>query len=223
MNILLIIVGAALLILGIVRLVKSSPDNASDQNVEAVDAETANNTDKRYAPAGNIFTSDSAKAKGNGFEDYVANLFKDKAVFTVKNWYQGVTSSEGVYAESNMNPDFEIEQKLSDNFNVRYWIECKYRKRFKDGLIEIEEKQLMRYKKKQGETRQKVLLAIGVGNQPTDPADFYLVPVDSALREPLTQKYLEAFQLKDPSVEFQNRMETYFRDEVFPQSRKHRN
>ena len=221
MGIILIILGAAILAVGIFFCAKSGSnvENHAETKVEGntqpeVNILTPDRTGSRF---------DEAKAKGNSFEDYVANLFKDRNIFTVINWYQGVTSSEGVYAESNMNPDFEIEQKFSEDFKVKYWIECKYRSSFNDGKIAIESLQLQRYKEKQGESRQKVLLAIGIGGQPHSPSDFYLVPVDSAVNHELTPEYLAGFKLPGSSENFKGRMESYFREEVFPASkmRKH--
>lgn len=214
MGIILILLGAAALTVGIV-MVCSKPKTEEI----VVDMSSSPQKEKSTCPDNSQTGINEAKAKGNDFEGFVANIFKDRSIYTVKNWYQGVTSSDGVYAESNLNPDFEIEQKFSEDFKVRYWIECKYRSSFKDGKLNIEAAQLQRYKEKQGETRQKVLLAIGIGGNPSSPVDFYLVPVDSVLNHEITPDYLSSFKLVDPSQNFKSRIETYFREEVFPASK----
>lgn len=218
MGIILILLGVAAVAVGIV-MVCSKPKTEEI----SVDTATFSQKENTTTPDKPVAEINDSKAKGNDFEGYVANIFKDRSVFSVKNWYQGVTSSDGVYAESNLNPDFEIEQKFSEDFKVRYWIECKYRSFFKDGKVDIEAAQLQRYKEKQGETRQKVLLAIGIGGNPSSPSDFYLVPVDSVLNHDMTPDYLSAFKLENPSENFKSQIETYFREEVFPASkaRKH--
>lgn len=66
------------------------------------------------------------KEIGNAFENFVANLFADRSTFTVLEWNQGTTSTEGVYAEHDKNPDFRINQSFKKN-GLEYWVECKYR------------------------------------------------------------------------------------------------
>ena len=48
------------------------------------------------------------KEIGNEFENTVANLFTNRGLFTVLEWNQGQTSSQGVYAENDKNPDFKM-------------------------------------------------------------------------------------------------------------------
>lgn len=218
MGIILIFLGVVAVAIGIL-IVCSKPKTEEIQIDLASGSQKGKSTLHDKSDAG----LNEAKAKGNDFEGYVANIFKDRSVFSVKNWYQGVTSSDGVYAESNLNPDFEIEQKFTENFKVKYWIECKYRSSFKDGKINIDANQLKRYKEKQGETRQKVLLAIGIGGDPSNPSDFYLVPLDSVWNHDITADYLSSFKLAEPSENFKSHIETYFREVVFPASkdRKH--
>lgn len=215
MGIILIILGAAALVVGIV-MVSSRPSETEAEVNFTKGSQKVNST----TPDSNSYMIDEAKAKGNCFEDYVANIFKDRSVFRVKNWYQGVTSSEGVYAESNLNPDFEIEQTLYDNFRVKYWIECKYRSAFKNGELDIDDWQIDRYKNSQRESHQKVLLAIGVGGSAASPSSFYLVPVDSIRGEKISPAFLSQFQLSDPHQNFAQRISDYFQKEVFPAARE---
>lgn len=215
MGIILIILGAAALVVGIVMVSSKPSEKEEDANfTEASPIENSAST------AGNSPLSDEAKAKGNSFEDFVANIFKDRSVFRVKNWYQGVTSSEGVYAESNLNPDFEIEQTLRDNFKVKYWIECKFRSSFKNGELDIDDWQIDRYKNSQRESHQKVLLAIGVGGSAASPSNFYLIPVDSISGQKISPSFLSPFQLSDPQQNFAQRISDYFQKEVFPAARE---
>ncbi|MDE6669895.1 MAG: hypothetical protein K2K26_09480, partial [Muribaculaceae bacterium] len=106
------------------------------------------------------------KEKGNQFEDYVANCFKNRNIFSVLEWHQGPTSSEGVYGINCLNPDFKIRHKFRDNFNVVYWVECKYRSA---STIIFNEYQLKRYYKIQHDTHFKVIIVIGTGGTPDSP------------------------------------------------------
>lgn len=191
MNIALIVIGTIFICIGLVRMF----------------------TEKAEAPAPQPPT---AKEKGNLFEDYVANLFKDSEVFTVLQWNQGQTSSEGVYAKADENPDFMIEQTLKDGFKLTYWVECKYRSVFNDSEpVNIPSYQLNRYRKIQRESRRKVLVAIGVKGTPSAPQYFYVVPLDSIETENLTYNDLKSFYLADPSARFPSYVENYFTRTVF--------
>lgn len=163
----------------------------------------------------------SAKEKGNSFEDYVANLFKDRNVFSVLEWNQGQTSSEGVYAENDKNPDFKIQQTLSDGFKLTYWVECKYRNHFDSAdCIVIKNYQLSRYRKIQRESRRKILVAVGIGKEPNSPSQFYLIPLDSITGEEISKDDLRPFYMSTPATQFAPRTADWFQNQVFKKKRK---
>lgn len=126
MNVLLIIAGAVLIVVGVVRMAgdkQASADSAAQSNTEVALAQQQPQVQvverviervvqvPAEAPSKSA-DSLTAKEKRNGFEDFVANLFKDRSTFTVLEWNQGQTSSEGVYAENDKNPDFKIEHNI---------------------------------------------------------------------------------------------------------------
>lgn len=157
---------------------------------------------------------DDAKEKGNQFENYVANLFKDKKLFKVLEWNQGQTSSEGVYAENDKNPDFKIKQDFKKS-GLTYWVECKFRSKTNDGNFTIADYQLKRYRKIQAESRLKVFVAIGFGGSPSNPEMFYLVPLDSLKSSIINVNDINQFKINHSGQLFYDCVQDYFQNKVF--------
>ncbi|MBD5421440.1 MAG: hypothetical protein HDR49_00200 [Bacteroides sp.] len=222
----LIVIGVICIFAGVVSISKSNLEKQSDfhtdplmtndvvaQKVDNPIVDT--NFDKRE-PA----EKPSPKEIGNDFENYIANLFKDKHLFNVIEWNQGVTSSEGVYAEADKNPDFKIKQSFGKN-GLTYWVECKYRSNVSDkGFVKVaEEYQLSRYRKIQGESHLKVFLAVGIGGSPSDPDDFFIVPLDSIKKEYLHIDQIHNFAHEYSGPKLAATVENYFINKVFKKSK----
>ncbi|MDE5877330.1 MAG: hypothetical protein K2H47_07540 [Muribaculaceae bacterium] len=152
------------------------------------------------------------KEKGNQFENYVANCFKNRNIFSVLEWHQGPTSSEGVYGINCLNPDFKIRHKFRDNFNVVYWVECKYRSA---PTIIFNEYQLKRYYKIQHDTHLKVIMVIGTGGTPDSPEEVFVVPLDVISSNVMSAEQLKTFKLIDPHATFATHIKNYFYTQVF--------
>lgn len=201
--IILIVIGAVFIVSGVVVYLINKDGASAGKSIECNDVKQPD-----------------AKGVGNMFEDFVANLFKNSNIFVVKEWNKGSTSSEGVYAEQDKKPDFKICQ----NFNGRelvYWIECKYRSKTSDkGFIKIDDYQLSRYRKIQKDSRKKVLIAIGIGGEPTQPKDFFVVPLDSINKEYIHIDNIKRYELLKPAEEFAGYIDSYFMEKVFPKSKK---
>lgn len=161
----------------------------------------------------------SSKDKGDSFENFVCNLLADWRLKLLDRT-QDKVSTAGVVAESSKNPDLHIQQKRG-NADIDYYIECKYRSRWNDGIISFEEWQINRYRQFQRENRRKVILAIGVGGSPSAPATLMLVPLDSlknnGVRKIDTQYVISANS--DALVEYMN---NYF-NTVFKKARSNKN
>ena len=213
MNILLIVVGAILIVVGIARMTTASSHEAEPKEPKNnKTAQEQDSDDERIT---------EAKKTGNAFENYVANLFADRQLFRVLECHQGQTSSEGVYAENDTDPDFRILQTFGKN-GLEYWVECKYRSRFKDNEIKVDQYQIDRYREKQRSSHRKVFFAIGVGGTPDTPGSFYVMPLDSVPGEMISRSALEPYVMSDPKSAFAPWIESYFVDKVFPKSQRYK-
>ena len=198
MGIILIIIGAAVLVVGIMMVASKSRDSQSNEmstpiitnNEESLPIQSSEaGTDQYIKPdkiedsvakegsAVNSQETDSSKAKGNSFEDFVVNLLADWRL-TLLDRTQDAVSSAGVVAESSKNPDLHISQKRG-NGTIDYYIECKYRSKWQNGEVQFEKWQIDRYHKFQRQEKRKVIIALGVGGTPSSPQTFMLVPLDS--------------------------------------------
>lgn len=162
----------------------------------------------------NTSMKDDAKEKGNQFENYVANLFKNRKLFQVLEWNQGQTSSEGVYAENDKNPDFKIKQDFRKS-GLIYWVECKFRSKTDKGNFTIADYQLKRYRKIQSESHLKVFVAIGLGGSPANPEKFYLVPLDSLKSSVINVNQINQFKISHSGQVFFDCVQDYFMNKVF--------
>lgn len=236
MHIVLIVSGIVLVAFGIKGLITERKSHSSEldknsstslkievhepMNVKEVEEEKSkslslqqNNSDQEQNTALQELNN---KEKGNLFEGFVADCFNDKSIFTLLEWNQGTTSPTGVYAKSNENPDFHIQQIFSSNFKIDYYVEAKYLSYWsKDKTLKLNSYQLERYKNHQPQTHRKVLLAIGVGGKPDLPSQFYLVPVDSINSASPSQAELENFIVPNPRINIQKYIRDYFNQQVF--------
>lgn len=236
MNIALIIIGAILVIIGCFRQFISSPDKRTNAEIELGDgqksdskfqpseesehsyadnkSESVYNKSSKEEDKKDLPIADESKKKGNDFEAFTADMLKACGV-RIKEWHQGTITDEGAYAEDIFNPDFFLEHKF-DGRKLEYWLECKFRSEIPERGFELDEKQIGRYKAKQGESKKKVLIFLGVGGSAKNPNSFYLIPVDSLARyKHIPQKYLEKYRLNSPRQNFNGRIKGYFFEEVF--------
>lgn len=159
---------------------------------------------------------DVRKEKGNQFEDVVVNLLADWK-FKLLDSTQDAKSSAGVVAESCKNPDMHVAQKRGKS-EIDYYLECKYKSQWKNGVAEFEDWQLDRYRKFQRENRRKVIIALGVGGTPSKPATLRLVPLDSIKGNTIKEVHTQ-FAVSPTSDALYNYMNSYFSD-VFETSKE---
>ncbi|MDE6079012.1 MAG: hypothetical protein K2G35_03000 [Duncaniella sp.] len=237
MGIILIVVGAVLIVGGVV-MVATKP-NAAEQAAPQAEVVAVDDTiskpvvvEKREArvaasetPVAKPETSvaetekpavDQSKAKGAAFEDFVVNLLADWRLKLLDRT-QDAVSTAGVVAESCKNPDLHVQQKRGKG-EIDYYLECKYRSQWKDGAVTFEDWQLNRYRQFQRDNRRKVVLALGVGGSPSAPATFMLVPLDSIKGNSVKQIKTE-FVVEPSSSALVEYMNTYF-SKVFSKSRQ---
>lgn len=130
---------------------------------------------KKYIAKKQIISYEIAKEKGDNFEKYIVKKF-DKSLFHLKEW-RGDKYIEGLYAESNKNPDMEYEFRLN-SFKSTFVIECKYRQNSYNGHIELaKEKQITHYKQYEKDKKIPVYIALGLGGNPSNPSEIFLIPL----------------------------------------------
>lgn len=191
--------------------VDAKPDVMDDKNV-------TEETEIRVKSSSNVDEVKgvelSSKEKGDAFEDFVVNLLADWRLKLLDRTQDRV-STAGVVAESCKNPDLHILQKRGKS-EVDYYLECKYRSRWNNDEIEFEEWQIKRYKQFQRDNRRKVIIALGVGGSPSNPATLMLVPVDSIVNSSI-RKIKTQFAIQPTSDALVSYIDNYF-TEVFRKS-----
>lgn len=194
MGIIMIVVGGALLVVGIIMVATKSPKEIQPQTELQTNKQSEATIDKR-------------KEIGNSYEDFVVNLLADWRL-TLLDRTQDAVSSAGVVAESCKNPDLHVQQKRG-NGTIDYYMECKYRSSWEDGKVTFEDWQLDRYRQFQRDNKRKVIIALGVGGTPSAPATFMLVPLDSVNGNSIKQIRTQ-FVVQPNSTAFVEYMDNYF-------------
>lgn len=228
MGIILIIIGFAVMVVGIVMVASKSKDSQSNEvstpiiaNNEAslpihsseagtdqcIKSDKIEDSVVKEASAINTQEIDPSKAKGNSFEDFVVNLLADWRL-TLLDRTQDAVSSAGVVAESSKNPDLHVSQKRG-NGTIDYYIECKYRSRWDDGKVHFEKWQIDRYHEFQRKEKRKIIIALGVGGTPSSPLTFMLVPLDS-LKKSAVRKIDTQYVVQPNSSALIEYMNSYF-------------
>ena len=136
---------------------------------------------KQYHSKGGIYTKkrasikEESKAKGNAFEVFIAKSFP-KEFYTLKEW-RSDKYVDGLYADSNMYPDLEIEYK-NGSVTARFAIECKFRSNLINDAIELAKpRQLENYFKYASERCIPVFIAVGLGGNPSIPDEVFIIPL----------------------------------------------
>ena len=110
--------------------------------------------------------------KGRAFEDFVVSLCSNRTIFKLQNW-RSDKKVGNTYAAENLNPDLFLRHHLESGV-VEYLVECKYRSKWGEG-IDLS-KCYSRYRKIAEEEGKELFVALGVGGNPSDPDEFFLIP-----------------------------------------------
>lgn len=157
-------------------------------------------------------TEQSAKEKGNDFEEVLANMFRKNKI-RILEWNQGTVTKAGAMGENALRPDFFLSQEINGK-PVQYWVEAKYRSKIGEFFF-LQDYQFERYKKHQRESKRKIIIAIGVGGIPSSPHSFYFVPLDILEDGKVSREVMKTYYLSNPVRDFPGRMERWFLNEVF--------
>lgn len=207
MNIFIIVCGLILVTLGCYRIFNTSHSSPSGTANDVESYDFINN-------ANPVEKHSDLKAIGNDFEGYVADILKSSGL-KIKEWNQGSTSPGGAYGENELKPDFLISHNFG-KFDVVYWVECKFRSYIPSKGFELKKYQVDRYKSIQAESKRKVVIALGVGGEASNPSEFYLVPLDSLIRyKHIPAKYLIDYKLENPTSSFAKHIKDWFKIDVF--------
>ncbi len=133
---------------------------------------------------------DKSKEKGDAFEAFVASKF-DKKFFLLKEW-TGDKFIKGVWAQSTKNPDLRFRFEMSDIIQD-FAIECKYRTNVGKEFEWARKDQLEYYRNYEVEIGIPVFIAIGIGNQPDNPSELFIIPLkdltDTVFSKELFRRY----------------------------------
>lgn len=228
MGIIMIVIGAVLLISGIVIVTtKTNPTERKEPFADSTPIENQINYSEHNSTVANASAvtepsvtestaqlekpsktpEEDSKSKGNAFEDFVVNLLADWRLKLLDRT-QDAVSTAGVVAESCKNPDLHIQQKRG-NGEIDYYIECKYRSNWNNGKVAFKDWQINRYRQFQRDSHRKVLIALGVGGTPSAPETLMIVPLDSVKDNSIGQIKTEYVIAPTPSA-LVDYMNSYF-------------
>lgn len=210
----LIVLGIALVIAGIVGLNKEKGRDADSADNTAENKPVASaNTNKDSKDNSEKYDShdreryddglSDAERKGQAFELYVRDHFSHKDYSLVEH-VNDKASHEHV-TERSKYPDMVFRHRASD---TKFAVECKYRTDwdYSSGIPQIEwaeEHNIENYLQFADEQKMDVVVVIGLGGTPESPAEVYAAPLYAIKKYTLARKkYLQQFKLADPKSNF---------------------
>lgn len=109
--------------------------------------------------------------------------------------------SEKFYGRRNQHvpgkPVLEFERKKSNNSERIFYIECRYFDEYRDNLVHLGRKRkIHQFKHYSSTTNKPVFVAIGVGGQPSDPENLYLIPVENIHYEIINLKDIAHYKIQ---------------------------
>lgn len=121
-----------------------------------------------------VFQSDSFK-EGALFEDYIRRLFNERS-FHLKKWRKSEKFADNIFLPDHSYPD--LEMIFEGKGKHRFAVECKWRKKFKEGKIKwADDSQIAIYQKYQKEFNIPVFIAIGIGGEASNPEKLFVTPL----------------------------------------------
>lgn len=130
--------------------------------------------------------------KGDAFEQFIIKKLSKTQSLSIKRWLSD-KYVDGIFAQSNKHPDFEIMfsgTKNGEKINRVFGLECKWRHYFFNDKIELEASLLNNYKQYAEEENKPVYLVIGVGGKASDPETLFLVPLKDVENNNLDREFL---------------------------------
>ena len=120
-----------------------------------------------------VLPANANEIKGRRFEEFVVSLLCDKTKFRLLAW-RSDKIYQNIYAQENLYPDLHIKHQLG-HATVEYFIECKYRSSWNNGVIDLSE-QFLRCRNQAKSHNCELFIALGIGGSPSAPDEFLLIP-----------------------------------------------
>jgi len=187
MGYIVIAIGIAIVIWGIMLLTKQKTIDKPITNADNPKFEQTKPAD-----------FDENKAKGDAFERFVVKNF-DKKYFKLQEW-RSDKYVDGIYAVSNHFPDLEVIFNMeSKGVREAFAIECKWRKSFYHDSIEwAKDYQLKNYQEYADKLKIPVFVVIGVGGEPENPQELFIVPLQKMKSNTISKN--ELYEYKKDSI-----------------------
>ena len=216
----LIILGIALVTIGIMGLSKEKGNKSSEAEKVSEQSGAAENgsTSSSLVSRKNSQAIDTdgekeneryddgltdAERKGQAFEMFVRDHFNHKDYSLVEH-VNDKASHEHV-TERSKYPDMVFRHRSSD---TKFAVECKYRSKWEiNGKTEqiewAEEHNIKNYLYFANEQKIDVVVIIGVGGSPDNPAEVYAAPLNALKKYTIARKnYLQQFKLTNTKSNF---------------------
>ncbi len=199
-QLILLVAGAIILYYAVIRPARKGTKGDVPRRVKASlkkksGGQTKQDTVRR---GGKVVDPNSPEGWSARFQGFVEQYFASRMVGTnceLKRWPAD---------ELNYYPDLEVVCTLPNEVR-RFALECKYRPSLQDGFVEFAyDEQLKRYKNFEDVEKLPLVIVLGIGGKPEDPAELFLIPLDGVY-----QPYLSEQQLKEFEVQF-NEIVSYF-------------
>jgi hypothetical protein len=144
-----------------------------------------------------------SEEKGIQFERWVAKRLP-REFYTIKDW-RGDKYVDGIYAESTQNPDLEVEFHMGQ-IRKPFAVECKWRRGYDQGekpyIVWASERQIENYRAFAEAKNVPVFVVIGIGGQPDDPEEVFIVNLISLKYPKATAEYLGQFRRTNKNLDF---------------------
>ncbi|MFQ6119882.1 MAG: hypothetical protein ACE5KE_08350 [Methanosarcinales archaeon] len=139
---------------------------------------------------------------GTVFEKYVLSLFDPKD-WILKESAGDLSRKLGRKVEIDLGPDFVFKHK---DTNIIVAIQCKYRSKFfigkrGSGIQWAQDYQIKNYNRFKEKEKYPFFIVIGVGREPSNPQQLFLVPLYALKYRFATRDYLLKFE-RDPKNKF---------------------
>lgn len=113
--------------------------------------------------------------QGRLFEEYVKNLFNQDS-FKLKRWRKSALIPEDTFISDISYPDLELIFEGKNKYP--FAVECKWRKRFKNGRINwATQDQIANYLDFERKRAMPVFIAIGIGGISANPEKLFVTPL----------------------------------------------
>lgn len=140
--------------------------------------------------------------KGYQFEKYIVGKF-DRNYFSLFFW-NGDKRADGVYPVTSSNPDLEYDYRDAGTV-ISFAVECKWRSQFVGNHVQwADHDQIEQYKRYERSSGRSVFVILGVGGEPNDPQELFIVPLSKIPRhmDHLPVEFLTPFKRQNVQANF---------------------